>query len=446
MMAKEVSVSLAYGEGVAEAHDRRDYTPDNAEKSLADRNVEIIGCPSIKDAVNEFYGPAVERYNARQKRTDRKKSLDYYGALLDGTEGYGVGASHEKPVYEYVLQVGNKDDNGVTDSNFDVEFWRAAKERGDYNKAAQYVKQHLNTDPDRAELKEILIDYAQKLPERYPNLHFLMMEYHDDEPGGTGHIHMMFTPFVNGQKTGLDTRVSMSGAFKSMGFVGGPNEKPLELWKNDLKDGLTEAMQARGYDRKFMSNTEEHLSVSNYKRMQESERLDREIAEKKKESANLSWKNKIVQEDLEDAKSELEDVKAELADAQSESRALREENEALKTALKQAQESVERDLEPFVARDRDFFKMALKSAQNPTDGLILAAMKQMTMKGTGKTAYEFWAEQATRFANKKGERVMKTIDETRDRKAQQVRETPDISAIEQNRRRREEAEEEDGYV
>lgn len=278
-MAKELSVSLSYEAGTAEAHDRRDYTPDNAELSLAHRNVSIISCADVAEAVNDFYGPAIKRYNDKQKRDDRKKSEDYYHALLDGSEGYGSGDKQERPVLEYVLQIGNKDDNGVTDSEFDPDVWQGYKRAGEYDKAAAYVQAHLNTSPDRERMKQVLIDEVQRMPGRYPNLQFIMAEYHDDEPGGTGHIHFLVSPYVTDCKRGLDTRVSLSGAMKAM-YPGMSGEAALDEWKNDVKDRLTEAMQAEGYDRKFMSNEEQRLSVSNYKKKKQSEALDREITEK----------------------------------------------------------------------------------------------------------------------------------------------------------------------
>lgn len=73
-MGKAYSVSVAYDEKTAEQHDRRDYTPPNAERGLRDRNVTILNHADHVQAFNDFFAPAIDRYNAKQKRADRKKS------------------------------------------------------------------------------------------------------------------------------------------------------------------------------------------------------------------------------------------------------------------------------------------------------------------------------------------------------------------------------------
>ena len=86
----------------AEEHSRRSYTPFSADSSLAGNNIVIYDCGDDRVHFNSFYLPHVEAYNARQKRKDRKKDLDYLSALEDGREGYGKGEAHEKTFYHCV--------------------------------------------------------------------------------------------------------------------------------------------------------------------------------------------------------------------------------------------------------------------------------------------------------------------------------------------------------
>lgn len=73
--------------------------------------------------------PYIKIYNSRQKRNDRKKDYedDYVAALEDGRACFGKGDKKEKPFHHDVIQIGNRDDLGITDSEFDVKHWRYLK-------------------------------------------------------------------------------------------------------------------------------------------------------------------------------------------------------------------------------------------------------------------------------------------------------------------------------
>ena len=104
----EYSVSASRGP-VAPDHDGRTSTPKNVEPSLTARNEVIKACPDVAAAVNDFFRPAIERYNAKQTRSDRKKSYDYYNGLLSGESI--LGTAKGKPLSfrpaETELKLGN---------------------------------------------------------------------------------------------------------------------------------------------------------------------------------------------------------------------------------------------------------------------------------------------------------------------------------------------------
>ena len=137
-MAEAYTISVSQGDH-AEEHSRRSYTPASADYSLREQNEILFDSGNDKEHFNDFFRPSIEAYNARQKRSDRKKSLDYYEALLNGTEGYGKGKQQEKPVYDDVVQIGNRETNGITKRTFNVDHWRQLKAQGHYDEAAQYV-------------------------------------------------------------------------------------------------------------------------------------------------------------------------------------------------------------------------------------------------------------------------------------------------------------------
>lgn len=67
-------------------------------------------------------------------------------ALEDGRACFGKGDKKEKLFHHDVIQIGNREDFGVTDSDFDVHYWRELKKSGKLDAASKYVLEHLNKD------------------------------------------------------------------------------------------------------------------------------------------------------------------------------------------------------------------------------------------------------------------------------------------------------------
>ncbi len=84
-------------------HNTRAFSAKNVDKERSRDNVEF--CPSdIKEVYHNLFDEALERYNAKQKRSDRKIG-DYYEKIRRGKQ--------EKLFYEVIFQIGNKDDMNV---------------------------------------------------------------------------------------------------------------------------------------------------------------------------------------------------------------------------------------------------------------------------------------------------------------------------------------------
>jgi len=200
-MSRERTVSSSQGRP-AEWHDQRVTTPKNADKVLAGENEHWIGdqTSTDRDKFNAVFQPDVDRFNAKQTRPSRKMGAEsskperqksYYDGIIDGTFCYGIGDQQETPIQETVLQIGNKDDNGITDSDFDIKHWQKLKWEGHEDEASAYVLEHLSHDPDKERSKRIL----RRATERIANLdleHLVVLraDYHGDEPCGTGHVHI----------------------------------------------------------------------------------------------------------------------------------------------------------------------------------------------------------------------------------------------------------------
>ncbi len=67
-MGKSVSVTMGKG---SLGHNNRRFHTKNVDPALTPQNVVFV-CQELKDAYQEIFGEAQERYNQKQKRNDRK--------------------------------------------------------------------------------------------------------------------------------------------------------------------------------------------------------------------------------------------------------------------------------------------------------------------------------------------------------------------------------------
>lgn len=85
---------------------------------------------------------------------------------------------------------------------------------------------------------KVLDKYVKNFQQRNPTLHVFSCYLHQDE--ATPHLHIDFVPYVTGWKgKGMDTRVSLKQALKSLGFQGGnKHDTELNQWINHEKNCL----------------------------------------------------------------------------------------------------------------------------------------------------------------------------------------------------------------
>ena len=236
------------GDGVV-AHNRRTYFAENVDPTRTHLNVEYCYTP-IEEAYHQLFDAALAEFNAKQKRKDRCIE-NYYEKILDGKQ--------EKPFYEVILQVGNKDDMGTAGEN--------------------------------AELAKTILDkFYRSFLERNPQLHVYSAHLHMDE--ATPHLHIDFIPFTTGSKRGLSTRVSLKQALADQGITGeGRSLTERDLWVQKEKEALAEIMLEHGIEWEQKGTHEKHLSVLDYKkqeRAEEIEQLESKIIDKQTEFETLS--------------------------------------------------------------------------------------------------------------------------------------------------------------
>ena len=224
------TISAEIGKGSVN-HNSRKFKAENVDPERTHLNIDYCNEPIIQ-VYHKLFDEALERYNAKQTRTDRRID-DYYEKIRTGKQ--------EKPFHELIIQIGNKDDTG------------AETEIGEQAKAA-------------------LVEYFRGFQERNPNLYVFSAHLHMDE--ATPHIHIDFVPFVTGSTRGLDTRVSLKQALAAQGFRGG-NRGATEWnqWVQSEKKELAIAMFRHGFEWEQKGTHEEHLSVIDYKKQERTKGL-----------------------------------------------------------------------------------------------------------------------------------------------------------------------------
>jgi hypothetical protein len=247
-------ISMPQGKG-SQMHNRRDYEkigrdiPDNIDQTKTKDNVVLVDM-DIKEAYKDIFGEAVERYNDKQKRADRKIA-DYYDKIEHSKNG-------EKLFYEDVLQWGKKED--------------------------------FEADPQlREKAKDALKEYAENFQERNPNLRVIGAYIHMDE--ASPHLHLDYVPVAHGYKTGMDTRNSLDKALGEQGIevndrkrtvkdkeTGTEQEVTLKegrynnrtmAWKDREREYFESICRERGLEVEEKQQARGSLSVEEYKEAKE---------------------------------------------------------------------------------------------------------------------------------------------------------------------------------
>ena len=317
----ERTISGMMGKGSVN-HNARAFSAKNVDKERSRDNVEF--CHSdIKEVYHNLFDEALERYNAKQKRSDRKID-DYYEKIRRGKQ--------EKLFYEVIFQIGNKDD--------------------------------MNVHSNEGQLaKEILSKFMEQFQKRNPNLFVFSSHLHMDEQ--TPHIHIDFVPFIRNSKRGLDTRVSLKGALSEQGFKGGTRGMTeWNEWIEAEKQELSKVMGRHGVQWKQLGTHNKHLSV-----------LDFEKQERQKEVAEL-------EQTISGSKEELSDILHRQIEAGRETEQIRKEGEAIRQELNkmvQSKEVMERNIHTYDedAKWQLAEQGALMSAKNYRDKKALPLVEKL---------------------------------------------------------------------
>ena len=187
MMKRTISGMIGAG---SLAHNRRDFVAENVDPDRVQLNI-CYKNENLKEVYKELFDDAVERYNVG-KRKDRQIA-NYYEKIRQGKQ--------EKLFHEVIFQIGNREDMavGTSEGNLAVK---------------------------------VLDEYVKDFQKRNPTLRVFSCYLHQDE--ATPHLHIDFVPYVTNWKgKGMNTKVSLKQALKSLGFQGGnKHDTELNQWIN----------------------------------------------------------------------------------------------------------------------------------------------------------------------------------------------------------------------
>lgn len=189
----------------------------NVDARRTDLN-EVLVARDLAEMYQDLFGEALQEYNANQKRDDRRIE-DYLQKIK--------ASKQEKPVYEMVVQIGNKDTNPATD------------------------------EANRIGSSVIYRDFLEAWQKRFPQLAVQEAAIHMDE--ATPHLHVCYVPVSRGNKRGLETKNSLSGAYKQMGY------QDVREANQAMFDLLQEVAERHGIERLDMGCHRARLDLRDFK-------------------------------------------------------------------------------------------------------------------------------------------------------------------------------------
>ena len=258
------SISFNQSHQSSLSHNNRENIHGNPgiDPTRLDKNIYFVQ-KDIRSVYKDVFQEAVDKYNEKQKRNDRKID-DYYDKIHKDDK------THEQR--ELVVAIGEGKDDPK---------YREAK-------------------------KEALKRYAEAFQERNPNLAVYNMVLHDDE--ANPHLHINYVPNFESSR-GLTRRVGMDRALQQQGVEG----KGMELIANwrTIETAYIEELAKEHIPNFERANVGSHkyMKVRQYKEYAETKSIvENEVQEKEKQLQVMNHRVENVEEKV----NELQVVKKQL--------------------------------------------------------------------------------------------------------------------------------------
>ncbi|WP_417120367.1 plasmid recombination protein [Ruminococcus bicirculans (ex Wegman et al. 2014)] len=192
---KQKRISFGQGKGSL-THNNREFMADNVDPLRTPQNITFVRQP-IGEAYDHLFAESTERYNAKQKRNDRKVQGSYYEHLfgVKPCNTVRTAADKRKSFYEDVAQIGKREDSGYGTEDFQL-------------------------------IADCLKEYMAGFQKRNPNFYVFNAVLHMDE--ATPHLHIDYIP-VGHYRRGQDTQNGIAQALKEMGY--GEGKQAIARWR-----------------------------------------------------------------------------------------------------------------------------------------------------------------------------------------------------------------------
>lgn len=261
---KEKRISFGQGKGSL-THNNREFVADNVDVFRTPDNITFV-CQPIGEAYDRLFKESTERYNAKQKRNDRKVHGSYYEHLfgVKPCNTVRTAADKRKSFYEDVVQIGKKEDSGYGTEDFQL-------------------------------VADCLKEYMEGFQSRNPNFYVFNAVLHMDEV--TPHLHIDYIP-VGHYKRGQDTQNGIAQALKEMGY--GEGKQAIARWRAAEVEGLNKICLEHGIKPLAPEKARGTLEIPEYK-------------EKRRQADELALQNAQVEAELGEKREILKVVKEKTA-------------------------------------------------------------------------------------------------------------------------------------
>lgn len=203
-----VTISTHNGSDVRREHNIRNEKVVSKEPHIDPNGIHETWIDEpVRKAYDRLFGAAVEEYNSKQARPERRIKSYYNDVCKD---------SKKHPVYEMIIGIYGKNEDGSP---------ICSAEQG----------------------KEIMRKFVEEWQERNPNLELIGAYYHDDEPDGEApHVHIDYIPVAHGYKKGLETQTGLVKALGEQGFEKIGKATAQIQWEQRENDCLTRLCEDMG--------------------------------------------------------------------------------------------------------------------------------------------------------------------------------------------------------
>lgn len=202
-----VTISTHNGSAVRREHNIRNEKVVSKEPHIDPTGIHETWIDEpIRKAYDRLFGAAVEEYNSKQTRPERRIK-NYYNDICKDRKKH--------PVYEMIIGIYGKNENGSP---------ICSVEQG----------------------KGIMRKFVEEWQERNPNLELIGAYYHGDEPGAEPHVHLDYIPVAHGYTKGIETQTGLVKALGEQGFEKMGKATAQIQWEKHENNFLTSLCEAMG--------------------------------------------------------------------------------------------------------------------------------------------------------------------------------------------------------